>query len=144
MKFRLGFVIALMMAGFLNFGFRGHATDTPDLSTPQKSFAAFVEVLKSGNVAALKNVATPTGRVSLVAICENSESKDGMAVLGKELEASTPQFEEITEDIYFASAKVGNDIHKMEFTKEEPGWMLYHWQIGGGSKGSENEPEPED
>ena len=117
----------------MSFGFQGPWLDAPDLSTPQKSFAVFVDILKSGNVSALSKVATPTGQVSLVALNQNDDYKAGMAVLGAELASSKPNWSEITEDIYFASAKVGEKVHKMEFTLEVPGWMLYHWQIGGGA-----------
>jgi hypothetical protein len=126
-------VMAALVVGFLGYGFRMGGVDSPDLSTPQKSFAAFVDILKSGNVDALGKVATPTGQVSLVALYQIEDYKEGMTVLGTELGNSTPRWEEITEDIYFASARVGEKVHKMEFTKEEPGWMLYHWQIGGGA-----------
>jgi hypothetical protein len=144
MKLRLGIALSMIAFGLISFGFKTAGDGSPDLSTPQKSFAAFVDILKAGNASALEKVATPTGQVSLVALYELADYSDGMAVLGKELESSHPKWEEITEDIYFASAKVGEKVHKMEFTKEEPGWMLYHWQIGGGSDHSENEPEPED
>lgn len=142
MKSRLGFVLVLMLLGGLNFGFKTRGNQSPDLSTPQKSFAAFVDILKSGDAAALEKVATRTGQVSLDALSDGENVNDGLTELGKELEASKPKWEEITEDIYFVCASIGEKVHKMEFTKEEPGWMLYHWQIGGGAHEGENQPEP--
>jgi hypothetical protein len=135
-----------MAIGMLSFGFRPTGLDALDLSTPQKSFAVFVDILKAGNVSALPKIATPTGQVSLVALYQNAEYKDGMTVLGQDLATATTKWDEITEDIYFASAKVGDKVHKMEFTKEEPGWMLYHWQIGGGADahGIDKATEPQD
>lgn len=144
MKSRLGFVLVLILLGGLNFGFKTRGNQSPDLSTPQKSFAAFVDILKSGDAAALEKVATRTGQVSLDALSDGENVNDGLTELGKELEASKPKWEEITEDIYFVSARIGEKVHKMEFTKEEPGWMLYHWQIGGGAHEGENQPEPGD
>ncbi|HEX2900759.1 MAG TPA: hypothetical protein VHS96_13645 [Bacteroidia bacterium] len=144
MKLRLGFVLLAVAFGALNFGFMVGGNQSPDLSTPQKSFAAFVDILKTGNASALDKVATPTGQVSLDALSESADFNEGLAELGKDLEASKPKWEEITEDIYFVSASVGDKVHKMEFTKEEPGWMLYHWQIGGGAHEGENQPEPGD
>ncbi len=144
MKSRLGFVLVLMLLGGLNFGFKTRGNQSPDLSTPQKSFAAFVDILKSGDATALEKVATRTGQVSLDALSDGENVNDGLTELGKELEASKPKWEEITEDIYFVSASIGEKVHKMEFTKEEPGWMLYHWQIGGGAHEGENQPEPGD
>ena len=144
MKSRLGFVLVLMLLGGLNFGFKTRGNQSPDLSTPQKSFAAFVDILKSGDAAALEKVATRTGQVSLDALSDGENVNDGLTELGKELEASKPKWEEITEDIYFVSASIGEKVPKMEFTKEEPGWMLYHWQIGGGAHEGENQPEPGD
>ncbi|MFN8396607.1 MAG: hypothetical protein U0176_18425 [Bacteroidia bacterium] len=141
MKRLLGFWSLVLIAGCLGMGFRMAETDAPDLSTPQKSFAAFVDILKSGDMAALGKVATPTGRVSLASRYEGTGERDGMIDLGLELADAKPKWEEITEEIYFASAQVGGNLHKMEFTKEEPGWMLYHWQIGGGAGSSENEPQ---
>ena len=144
MKLKLGFLLVAIVFGSLNFGFKSVTGDAPDLSTPQKSFAAFVDILKSGDAAALEKVATQTGQVSLDALSESADGNEGLTELGKELEASKPKWEEITEDIYFVSASVGQKVHKMEFTKEEPGWMLYHWQIGGGAHDAENQPEPGD
>lgn len=144
MNLRRGFVFFVLVLGALSWGFKGGSADAPDLSTPQKSFAAFVDILKSGNASALEKVATPTGRGSLVALYQNADYKEGMTVLGQELATSKPKWEEITEDIYFACAQVGEKVHKMEFTREEPGWMLYHWQLGGGADGDDNEPEPQD
>ncbi len=135
-----------MVIGLLSFGFKSGPSGTPDLSTPQKSYSSFVEILQSGNVSALAKVATPTGQASLVALYQLEEYKAGMTVMGQDLAASEPTWSEITEDIYFASCKIGQKIHKMEFTKEEPGWMLYHWQVGGGADahGVDNTLEPKD
>lgn len=126
---------------FVSWGFSPAGNSPLDLSTPQKSFEAFVEVLSQGNLDALPSVATETGQVSLVALQEMTDYKEGMKTLGEELGATSPEWSEITEDIYFASAKVGNKLHKMEFTKETPGWMLYHWQIGGGADLGGQAPE---
>jgi hypothetical protein len=146
MKSRLGFVALLAIVVASSFGFVGRFASTPDLSTPQKSFTAFVDILKSGNISQLSKVATETGQVSLVSLYQNQGDSDGLTILGKELGASKPRWEEITEDIYFASAHIGDKVHKMEFTKEEPGWMLYHWQIGGGADahGIDQVSEPQD
>ena len=146
MKFRLGFLALVITVGILGMAASKSGHDIPDLSTPQKSFTVFVDILKSGNVSALPRVATPTGQVSLVALYQDQNYQEGMTVLGKELAAAKTSWEEITEDIYFASAVVGQKVHKMEFTKEEPGWMLYHWQIGGGAdqKGDTDAPELQD
>ncbi len=146
MKSRLGLWALVVAVGILSMAVRKGGHDIPDLSTPQKSFIAFVDILKAGNVSALPRVATPTGQVSLVALYQDESYRDGMTVLGKDLAAAKTSWEEITEDIYFASAVVGQKVHKMEFTKEEPGWMLYHWQIGGGAddKGDTNAPEQQD
>jgi hypothetical protein len=57
----------------------------------------------------------------------------GMPGLAQDLESSQLEWAEITEDIYFVSARLQGKVYKMEFTLEEPGWMLYHWQLGGGS-----------
>ncbi len=146
MNVRHCFVAFSLLLGILGFGFGNSPTGTPDLSTPQKSFSVFVDILMSGNAAALQKVATPTGQVSLITLYENDDAQQGMTVLGRELANAKTKWEEITEDIYFASAKVGDKMHKMEFTKEEPGWMLYHWQIGGGADahGVDNATEPQD
>lgn len=141
MKRLLGFWSLVVVLGGLGMGFRMAEAGSPDLSTPQKSFAAFVDILKSGDMAALGMVATPTGRVSLTSRYEGEGERDGMIDLGLELSAAKPHWEEITEEIYFASAEVEGRVHKMEFTKEEPGWMLYHWQIGGGTGSGEDEPQ---
>lgn len=133
MKLKLGILLFGILFCATAFGFRFSNLDNPDLSTPQKSYLAFVDILKAGNVEALPKVATHTGQSSLVALYSMEEFKNGMTGLGAELGGSTPEWSEITEDIYFASARVGQRLHKMEFTKEEPGWMLYHWQIGGGA-----------
>lgn len=146
MKSRLGFWAIVITVGILSIAASKGGHGIPDLSTPQKSFTAFVDILKAGNVSALPRVATPTGQISLVALYQNESYRDGMTVLGKDLAAAKTSWEEITEDIYFASAIVGQKVHKMEFTKEEPGWMLYHWQIGGGAddQGDTEAPEPQD
>lgn len=146
MRFRPYIIVVTLAICAVSFGFRGAGMGTPDLSTPQKSFAYFVDILKAGNVSGLEKVATPTGQVSLVALYQLDDYKEGMTVLGAELAAAHTNWSEITEDIYFASSKVGDKIHKMEFTLEEPGWMLYHWQIGGGADahGVDKVTEPED
>ena len=146
MKFRLRFLAIAMAIGTMGFGFGSGPNGTADLSTPQKSFSLFVDILISGNAAALQKVATPTGQTSLLTIYQEENAEAGMTTLGKQLAAANTKWEEITEDIYFASAKVGDKVHKMEFTKEEPGWMLYHWQIGGGADahGVDEPTEPED
>lgn len=123
--------LLLLGAAVWGFGFVS-PTGSPDLSTPQNSFEAFVEALKSDNSAQLTHVATPTGLSSLDALDKNADYKEGMPKLATELEASKVEWAQITDDIYFVSASVNQKVHKMEFTLEEPGWMLYHWQIGGG------------
>ncbi|HHG83267.1 MAG TPA: hypothetical protein ENJ82_00835 [Bacteroidetes bacterium] len=127
---KLSFLIIICIT-LLGFGF-SRTTFSPDLSTPQNSFQSFVEVLKSGNSGQLHDVATPTGISSLTALSSDSDYKEGMPVLANELEASNVEWSQITDDIYFVKAKINNKVHKMEFTLEEPGWMLYHWQLGGG------------
>jgi hypothetical protein len=138
--------MAIVLLGILSFGFRTAGSGALDLSTPQKSFTVFVDILKAGKVSSLPMVATQTGQASLVALYQDEDYKEGMTVLGHELATATPQWEEITEEIYFASARVGDKVHKMEFTKEQPGWMLYHWQIGGGAdaQGTDQVAEPQD
>jgi hypothetical protein len=131
----------LLAFSFAFWGFTPAHKAPLDLSTPQKSFEAFVEVLSQGKTEDLPAVATETGQVSLVALNEMSDYTEGMKTLGEELGHTQPEWSEITEDIYFASAKVGNKLHKMEFTKEAPGWMLYHWQIGGGADMGGQAPE---
>lgn len=145
-NFRLGILVATLLAGLMGLGARSATQGNPDLSTPQKSYEVFVDILQSGDVDALPEVATTTGQVSLVALYKQEEYKEGMKVLGQELSNIEPHWDEITEDIYFATAVTGDRVHKMEFTKEEPGWMLYHWQIGGGADrhGVEQATEPED
>lgn len=133
MKIKLGTLLFALMLCMMAFGFTSRKLENPDLSTPQKSFVAFVDILKAGNVEALPKVATQTGQISLGALYTMEAFAAGMADLGTELSSSTPEWIEITEDIFFAACKVDNRLHKMEFTKEQPGWMLYHWQIGGGA-----------
>ncbi|MEM1000020.1 MAG: hypothetical protein AAGN35_23400 [Bacteroidota bacterium] len=111
--------------------------NTPDLSTPQTSYAAFVDALKSSNTDHLQRVATPTGMTSLMVLAEKGDFTAGLSGLAADLEGSHLEFAEITEDIYFVSAQAGESTHKMEFTREEPGWMLYHWQVGGGTQSHE-------
>ena len=106
--------------------------DLPDLSSPEKSFLALIEILKSGNTEALPSIATQTGIHSLVALYGQTGFEDGLVDLGNELAASEPTWDAITDEIYVAQALENGHLHKMEFTREEPGWMLYHWQLGGG------------
>ena len=105
---------------------------SPDLSTPESSFESIVELLKSGETEQLESIATPTGIKSLVVLAQQSDYENGMTSLGEELDASELAWDEITEDIYFLTARGEGKVHKMEFTKEEPGWTVYHWQLGGG------------
>lgn len=148
MRHHLTHTILILAFSLAFFGFSPVSKSPLDLSTPQKSFDSFVEVLSQGNLEDLPNVATATGQVSLVALNEMTDYKEGIKTLGEELGNTKPEWSEITEDIYFASAKVGDKLHKMEFTKEAPGWMLYHWQIGGGAdlggKATEDNFESED
>lgn len=143
MKVKLGTLFFAIMLSMTAFGFGLKKVENPDLSTPQKSFSAFVDVLKAGNVEALPKVATQTGQISLGALYTMEAYQAGMADLGDELDNTTPEWIEITEDIFFAACKVEGRLHKMEFTKEDPGWMLYHWQIGGGADhlGTPTSPE---
>lgn len=104
----------------------------PDLSTPEKSFASIVELLKSGETDRLESMATPTGIKSLITLAQQADYENGMTSIGDDLGAAELSWDEITEDIYFLTARNGGKTHKMEFTKEEPGWMLYHLQLGGG------------
>ena len=97
-----------------------------DISTPEKSFETFVRVLQSGESDLLAQVVTPTGLHSLES---HPQTKD----LGVELADADQEWLELTEDIYFLTAQSGPNKHKLEFTREEPGWMLYHWQVGGGA-----------
>lgn len=103
-----------------------------DLSTPEKSFESFVSILQSESMEALESVVTPTGMSSLVQVSSHDDYQDGMADLGKELAVSQLNWSPITDDIYFLVASIEGKKHKIEFTKEEPGWMVYHWQLGGG------------
>jgi|GEM_PF-3828126 len=125
------FVVVLFMLPLLAFSpaTRNHS---PDISTPEKSFDSFVEVLQSGSTDLLKHVVTPTGIKSLVTVVDHEQYKEGISDLGEELAASELNWSEITEDIYFLRATFDARVHKLEFTKEAPGWMLYHWQLGGG------------
>ena len=104
----------------------------PDISTPEKSFASVVEILKAGETEQLESIATPTGIKSLVVLAQQSDYENGMTSLGEELDASELAWAMITDEIYFLTATGDGKTHKMEFTKEEPGWMLYHLQLGGG------------
>lgn len=106
-----------------------------DISTPEKSFKSFVNVLQSESMESLEALVTPTGMSSLVTVSSHEDYEDGMADLGKELAGSVLEWAEITDDIYFLVASVNGKKHKLEFTLEEPGWMLYHWQLGGGADG---------
>lgn len=125
--FSILIVFSLVWVGFDSPG------NNMDISTPEKSFDAFVKVLQSGESELLEKVATPTGLTSLSESALESYSDKGIVGLGEELASSRQEWLQITEDIYFLTAQHGARTHKMEFTKEEPGWMLYHWQIGGGS-----------
>jgi len=121
----------LLVLVSLVYSFAPSTTGT-DLSTPHKAFETLVEVLESGEHSRLKEIVTPTGLHSLESqqVLEDSEKA---SVLVQEWEDSEQDWMEITEDIYFLKAQSGDKIHKLEFTREEPGWMLYHWQLGGGS-----------
>ena len=103
-----------------------------DLSSPEKCFETFVNVLQNESIESLEHVVTPTGMSSLVSISGNESYQQGMADLGRELASCQLEWAEITQDIYFLLASANGKLHKLEFTLEEPGWMLYHWQIGGG------------
>lgn len=97
-----------------------------DLSSPELAFGSLVLLLQEGDVQILEQVATPTGVESL-------QEASPLARLGLELSEADLEWSEITEDIYFLRAQyLGEKTHKLEFTREEPGWMLYHWQAGGG------------
>lgn len=124
--------VAVWCLGFATVS-NDNGSNTPDLSTPQNSYLTFVNALKTSNTDLLKSVATPTGMTSLMVLAEEGDFTAGMPGLAQELESSQVQWDEITEDIYFVAARVQGKVHKMEFTHEEPGWMLYHWQIGGGA-----------
>ena len=134
-RFLLKFTIIAVAVGCLGFASvnRINGTHTPDLSTPQNSYLTFVNALKTSNTDLLKSVATPTGMSSLMVLAEEGDFTAGMPGLAHELESSQVQWDEITEDIYFVAARVQGKVHKMEFTLEEPGWLLYHWQIRGGA-----------
>lgn len=125
------FVVAVLMLPLLAFS-PARQSNSHDLSTPEKSFDFFVEVLQSGSTDLLEHIVTPTGIKSLVTVGELDHYSEGISDLGIELAASELSWSEITEDIYFLTATFDARIHKLEFTKEEPGWMLYHWQLGGG------------
>lgn len=116
--------------------------DHPDLSTPEKSFASIVDVLKSGETDRLEFMATPTGIKSLVTLAQQSDYENGMTTIGEDLDAAELTWDEITEDIYFLTARSEGKTHKMEFTNEEPGWMLYHLQLGGGVDSHQDTSSP--
>jgi hypothetical protein len=124
--------VAVWCLGFASVAHNG-STTSPDLTTPQNSYQTFINALKTSNTDLLKSVATPTGMTSLMVLAKEGDFTAGMPGLADELESSQLQWDEITEDIYFVAARVQGKVHKMEFTLEEPGWMLYHWQIGGGA-----------
>ena len=109
----------------------GHNQEKVDLSTPESAYAAFLDALKEEKLQ-LEVVVTPTGFHSLVQVVENAVEIDDVAGLGTELEASSVEWHEITSDIYFLEAISKHYTHKLEFTLEESGWMLYHWQLGAG------------
>lgn len=120
----------LLVLVALIFGFRSNPLANLDLSTPEASFGSLVDVLKSGEVEQLQYVATPTGLNSLIYMYTQEDYQDGMSVLANELEASNVLLDSITDEIYLISARFDEaTVHKMEFTKETPGWMLYHWQL---------------
>jgi hypothetical protein len=123
---------AIVLLAALSLAFSPNL-ETPDLSTPQNSYQSFVGALKASNTDLLQRIATPTGMTSLMVLAKEGDFTQGLAGLASDLEASQLEFSEITEDIYFVSARTHSGVHKMEFTLEEPGWMLYHWQIGGGA-----------
>lgn len=135
---RIRYILSLLIVPLFAF-LPADKMGNPDISTPEKSFASIVELLKSGETEQLDAIATPTGIKSLVTLAQQSEYENGMATIGEDLDASELAWDEITEDIYFLTARTQGKIHKMEFTKEEPGWMLYHLQLGGGVD-SHNEP----
>lgn len=113
------------------FTFAPHAQ--VDLSTPELAFGSLVQTLQLEDGVLLEKVVTPTGMVSLEALHLAPEGEKSLSLLGKELSSCKLEWSEITDDIYFLKAHSEEaSIHKLEFTKEEPGWMLYHWQVGGG------------
>lgn len=115
------------MTGFRNL-------DRPDLSTPQKAFGVLVETLKTGETESLAQIATETGVESLLEVQDHPDFEGNISSLGNELEAADLSWDAITDDIYVVKAIENSHVHKMEFTRETPGWMLYHWQLGGGVK----------
>ena len=130
MKIKL--ILALLALPLLAFKAPAGAGEF-DLSTPEKSFHSFVDVLQSESMEALESLVTPTGMSSLVTVSGHADYEEGMSDLGKELAGSDLEWAEITDDIYFLVATTNGKKHKLEFTLEEPGWMLYHWQLGGGA-----------
>lgn len=124
-------IVLVLLLATSAFSFRSNVF-SPDLSTPEKSFEAFVHALKIEGNKALATVATRTGLSSLMALAENGEYQSGKVDLAKDLSAADIQWDKITDDIYMVAARISGKIHKLEFTLEEPGWMLYHWQLGGG------------
>lgn len=127
------YYLAFVLFAALGLAFSG-VNETPDLSTPQNSYRSFLNALKDSNTDQLQRVATPTGMTSLMVLAKEGDFTKGLSSLAEDLETSKLDFAEITEDIYFVSARSNSQTHKMEFTLEEPGWMLYHWQIGGGAE----------
>ena len=122
----------LLLAAVLLFSAAALPTDRPDLSTPENAYKALVTALKNSDTEALRGVATPTGISSLTTLYTHEDFKDGLTVLGSELEQAAITWDKITDEIYMTKATHDGHTHKMEFTREEPGWMLYHWQLGGG------------
>lgn len=127
-------MVALLLLASCLFGFRGLPTGKQDLSTPELAFQSLVDALKNSDTEALKGVATPTGISSLLGHYSQDGFKEGMNDLGEDLDAAATTWDPITDEIYVAKASIDGRVHKMEFTREEPGWMLYHWQLGGGVK----------
>ena len=128
--------LALLLFAAVSFVFvqRPSRTFAQDLSTPELAFQSLVAALKSSDSDALKAVATPTGISSLQESAQHDAFKEGFDDLGEELEEAATTWDPITDEIYVAKACIEGRVHKMEFTREEPGWMLYHWQLGGGVK----------
>lgn len=132
----IGTSVALLLMVALLFGFKEMPprAGTQDLSTPEMAFQSLVVALKTNDTEALKGVATPTGISSLQELSHHDDYKQGLNDLGEDLEDAATTWDPITEEIYVAKASIDGRVHKMEFTREEPGWMLYHWQLGGGVK----------
>ena len=129
MRFKVLFLVLILPL----FAFKaGDVVSRPDISTPEKSFQSFVSIIQTGETESLEYILTPTGFSSLASLSNNNDYRDGVKDLGKELADSNLDWAEITEDIYFLKAEFNSKTHKLEFTKEASGWMLYHWQLGGG------------